>query len=408
MPRRVVHAPSLEPSHEVMLVGVRSNLLQVKVPLLSAGGWTREALKVPSHANHPLVPSLSVRRCGSVCSPLPAGACGFLGWFRNERANSAGGWWLRSSRHNQRCPLPAWPQHPAGSGSPAALGPCGLAGGRRQTLSGGASCSPGYAGQAPGRCQCPARRRRPSRRAGRTRRRRSPDAAAGFLAAFPAPSAAVSSRAAGGGSRGEGAQGLLVQPGYFFRSVLQRGRWEEPKAAVPPSHPLPPSAAAHGKQKFSSSSCCCLPAAGCPPPGPVPRCRWQLEDAAAGSAPAAPGRRRRAALPCHGRAGIKTAGAFSASPKAGKRSQGETPIASSRGIRGFAGGKGPGAQKASDALGRRERQRSSLSLRPHHGHWDVLQEAEGAPADRLLPGDCGMFGLGSFPLQPLAAEGEER
>lgn len=38
----------------------------------------------------------------------------------------------------------------------------------------------------------------------------------------------------------------------------------------------------------------------------------------------------------------------------------------------------------------------------------MFEEAERASADRLLPGDRGMFGFGSFHVQPLAAKGAER
>lgn len=48
------------------------------------------------------------------------------------------------------------------------------------------------------------------------------------------------------------------------------------------------------------------------------------------------------------------------------------------------------------------------SASAHHGYRHVLEEAEGASADRVLPGDCGVFGLGGFHVQPLAAEGAER
>lgn len=80
------------------------------------------------------------------------------------------------------------------------------------------------------------------------------------------------------GSRGEGAQGASRPAGLllfvFFRSALQRGRWEEPKAAVPPASP--PCTAAHGKQKFSSSSCSLLSAGSPGPPARFPSCTMAL------------------------------------------------------------------------------------------------------------------------------------
>lgn len=66
-----------------------------------------------------------------------------------------------------------------------------------------------------------------------------------------------------------------------------------------------------------------------------------------------------------------------------------------------------GEKKESDALAAPGRQRCIALLQPHHGHGHVFEEAEGAPADRVLPAGSGVPGLGSFPVPPLAAEGEE-
>ena len=50
LPSEVVDAPSLE-TFRVRLDGALSNLIELKMSLLMAGGWTRWALKVPSNSN---------------------------------------------------------------------------------------------------------------------------------------------------------------------------------------------------------------------------------------------------------------------------------------------------------------------------------------------------------------------
>jgi len=47
----MVDAPSLE-SFKVRLDGALSNLIELKMSLLTAGGWVRWPLKVPSNPNH--------------------------------------------------------------------------------------------------------------------------------------------------------------------------------------------------------------------------------------------------------------------------------------------------------------------------------------------------------------------
>ena len=54
LPREVVDAPSLE-TFKVRLDGALSNLIELKMSLLMAGGWTRWPLKVPSHPNHSVI-----------------------------------------------------------------------------------------------------------------------------------------------------------------------------------------------------------------------------------------------------------------------------------------------------------------------------------------------------------------
>ncbi|KAK4829894.1 hypothetical protein QYF61_007286 [Mycteria americana] len=55
LPREVVDAPSLE-TFKVRLDGALSNLIQLKMSLLIAGGgWTRWPLKVPSNPNHSMI-----------------------------------------------------------------------------------------------------------------------------------------------------------------------------------------------------------------------------------------------------------------------------------------------------------------------------------------------------------------
>ena len=54
MPSEVGDAPSLETS-QARLDGARSSLIQLKMSLLTAGGWTGWPLKVPSHPNQSVV-----------------------------------------------------------------------------------------------------------------------------------------------------------------------------------------------------------------------------------------------------------------------------------------------------------------------------------------------------------------
>jgi len=51
LPREVVDAPSLG-TLKVRLDRALSNLVWLKMSLLTAGGWSRWALKVPSNPNH--------------------------------------------------------------------------------------------------------------------------------------------------------------------------------------------------------------------------------------------------------------------------------------------------------------------------------------------------------------------
>jgi len=54
LPREVGDAPSLEP-FQVRFDGALSTLTQLQMSLLTAGGWTRWPLKVPSNRNHPAI-----------------------------------------------------------------------------------------------------------------------------------------------------------------------------------------------------------------------------------------------------------------------------------------------------------------------------------------------------------------
>jgi len=54
LPREVVIPQSLE-TFKARLDGALSNLIQVKMFLLMAGGWTRWPLKVPSSPNHSVI-----------------------------------------------------------------------------------------------------------------------------------------------------------------------------------------------------------------------------------------------------------------------------------------------------------------------------------------------------------------
>jgi len=51
LPREMVDAPSLG-TFKARLDRALSNLIQLKLSLLTAGGWTRWPLKVPSNQNH--------------------------------------------------------------------------------------------------------------------------------------------------------------------------------------------------------------------------------------------------------------------------------------------------------------------------------------------------------------------
>ncbi|KFQ13298.1 Sodium channel protein type 5 subunit alpha, partial [Leptosomus discolor] len=71
LPRAVVEAPSLG-TFKVRLDGALSNLIQLKTSLLTAGGWTRWPLKVPSNPNYSMIlqiPSLE-KRVGSAISVI--------------------------------------------------------------------------------------------------------------------------------------------------------------------------------------------------------------------------------------------------------------------------------------------------------------------------------------------------
>jgi len=54
LPREAVTAPSLE-TFKAGLVGSLSNLMQLKMSLLTAGGWMRWPLKVPSNPNYSMI-----------------------------------------------------------------------------------------------------------------------------------------------------------------------------------------------------------------------------------------------------------------------------------------------------------------------------------------------------------------
>ena len=54
LPREVVEAPSLV-TFQARLDGPLSNLIQLKMSLLTAGCWTRWPLKVPSNPNPPMI-----------------------------------------------------------------------------------------------------------------------------------------------------------------------------------------------------------------------------------------------------------------------------------------------------------------------------------------------------------------
>jgi len=55
LPREVGDAPSLETS-QARLDGALSSLIQLKMSLLTAGGWARWPLKVPPNSNHSMIP----------------------------------------------------------------------------------------------------------------------------------------------------------------------------------------------------------------------------------------------------------------------------------------------------------------------------------------------------------------
>ena len=59
-PREVVDAPSLE-TLKARLDGALSNLIQVKMSQLVAGGWTKRPLKGPSNPNHAMIPPVSLK-----------------------------------------------------------------------------------------------------------------------------------------------------------------------------------------------------------------------------------------------------------------------------------------------------------------------------------------------------------
>jgi len=78
--REVVDAPTLGTS-KARLDGALSDLVRLKMALLTAGGWTGWALKVPTHPNRSVVPgsddsailpSLATRCCQESLPVLPA------------------------------------------------------------------------------------------------------------------------------------------------------------------------------------------------------------------------------------------------------------------------------------------------------------------------------------------------
>ena len=54
LPREVVEAPSMK-TFKGSWDGALSTLIHLKMSLLTAGGWARWPLKVPSNPNHPVI-----------------------------------------------------------------------------------------------------------------------------------------------------------------------------------------------------------------------------------------------------------------------------------------------------------------------------------------------------------------
>lgn len=137
----------------------------------------------------------------------------------------------------------------------------------------------------------------PSRRGGRTRRRRSPDAAA-FLARFPAPVPPLPlGEPRGGGTRGFSSRRVVII--CFFPVGAPEGEVGRAKGGGTPRQPPLHCSTWEAKVFFLLllSPLRRLPWS----PGPVP----QLHDGSAGTSAAAPGPRRRAALLRDGQRGVE-------------------------------------------------------------------------------------------------------